>query len=87
MNIIDIIHKVLESSKDYMDSVVYSRNPFGFVSSDRFGTELVVGQLVATACRFHRHCVLVAELEKGVRRGSGNASELGYGGFYRKGIR
>ena len=32
---IDIIHKVLESSKDYMDSVVYSRNPFGFVSSDR----------------------------------------------------
>ena len=32
---IDIIHKILDSSKDYMDSVVYSRNPFGFVSSDR----------------------------------------------------
>jgi site-specific DNA-methyltransferase (adenine-specific) len=32
---IDIIHKVLKSPKDYMDSVVYSRNPFGFVSSDR----------------------------------------------------
>ena len=32
---IDIIHKVLNSQKDYMDSVVYSRNPFGFVSSDR----------------------------------------------------
>ena len=32
---LDIIHKVQEKAKLFMNTVVYSRNPFGFVSSER----------------------------------------------------
>jgi len=32
---LDIIHKVQTKTKKYMNDIVYSRNPFGFVSSER----------------------------------------------------
>ncbi len=32
---IDIIHKILLTTKSFMNTIVYSRNPFGFVSSER----------------------------------------------------
>jgi site-specific DNA-methyltransferase (adenine-specific) len=32
---LDIIHKIQVKTKNYMNDIVYSRNPFGFVSSER----------------------------------------------------
>ena len=42
---IDIIHKIQQCSSSFMNSVVYSRNPFGFFSSERGGTKSAINDL------------------------------------------
>ncbi len=42
---IDIVHKVLASTEGFMNNIVYPRNPFGFMSSDRGSKSPIDGSI------------------------------------------